>query len=377
MAQMLNNSGGAGDSGPAGGGGDGAPPSAGGEGDDGLAALRERWQTRLAQTKAGETDPALQALVTDLLRTGEQSLLAKAVMLFPDAFPRAFPQEGTLASAKFDLAAFLKTADPESLPTDAAFFAQLERYALSSSLTAHPDTDLIRSLHDEFGSTALVHLVGALPARFGALLFALAPNATQHEAVGLMTPQQALETTDQLMRSNRMDPTETAYLLEVLGALRQSAPIPAPPEHRVVTDRGTEFSATTALSILLPQLDAQTRATVVNAAASRLNGSLPSWVKGTLFAEMLLRLDPETRTDLLLEVDVTPLAAWLQLQSPTAQSDLMASAPSALRAALGGTSTPNSTAELYAHAGRGREALSKALQRRLLRGDIAFESLLV
>jgi len=298
-------------------------------------------------------------------------------MLFPDAFPKAFPQEGNLASAKFDLAAFLKTADPDSLPSDAAFFAQLERYALSSSLTAHRDTDLIRSLHDEFGATALVHLVGALPARYGALLFALAPDAIQHEAVGLMTPQQALETTDQLMRSNRMDPTETAYLLEVLGALRESAPIPTPPDQRVVTDRGTEFSATAALSVLLPQLDSTARSTVVNAAASRLNGSLPTWTKGTLFAEMLLRLDPETRTDLLLEVDVGLLAPWLQLQSTTAQSSLMESAPSALRAALGGAPPPSSSTDLHAQAARGREALSKALQRRLLRGDIAFESLLV
>jgi hypothetical protein len=56
---------------------------------------------------------------------------------------------------------------------------------------------------------------------------------------------------------------------------------------------------------------------------------------------------------------------------------LFDAAPSALRAALSGASVPASPNEQHALANAGREALSVALQRRLLRGDIAFESLLV
>ena len=378
LAQMLNEQGaGGGGAGPAGPSGTGPPGEGDTDANKRVSEQLRRWRERLAKADGAEADPALRALVADLLRTGERELLAKAVMLFPDEFPKAFPQEGSLASAKLELAAFLKSVDPASLPSDEAFFDKLERYSLSSSLTSHRDTDLIRSLHDEFGSTALVHLLGAMPSRYGALLFALTPAAIQHEAVGLLNQNQIFQTVDQLMRSNRMDPVETAYLLQVLAALRGSEAIPAPPDQRAVSDRGTQFSATAALSVLLPRLDPETRGSLVSATASRLNGGLPTWIKGTLFGEMLLKLDDETRTDLLLEVDVNALAAWLRVQTVTARDRLFDAAPSALRAALSGAAVPASQGEQHALANAGREALSEALQRRLIRGDIAFEALLV
>ena len=335
------------------------------------------WRARLATTGDTETDPALQALVTDLLRTGERRLLAKAVMLFPEEFPKAFPEAGNLASEKFELAEFLKSADTTSLPSDDLFFEKLNRYALSSSLTAQADTDLIRGLHDEFGATALADAVAAMPGRYGALLFALAPEATQYEAVGLLSQSQVFETVDQLMRSNRMDSAENDYLLSVLAALRVNDPVPTPPEARSVSDRGTEFNATATLSILLPRLDTEGRAYVVNATVSRLNGRLPTWIEGTLYGEMLLELDQETRTDLLLDVDASQLAAWLQLQTADARARLLDGAPVALQAALQAGPAPTSQTALFALANDGRAALSAALQQRLLRGDILFQALLI
>ena len=382
MAQLLGSPGPDGGGGALPGEGSDVSPGLGGPQEDSDAAARvskqhQSWRERLATGGAAEIDPALQALVTDLLRTGERRLLAKAVMLFPDELPKAFPTGGTLASAKFDLAEFLKNVDPASLPSDEVFFEKLNRYALAASLTAHPDTDLIRSLHDELGATALVDLLGAVPPRNGALLFALAPDAMQHEAVGLLTQRQLSEIVDQLMRSNRMDPMEAEHLLTVLAALRSGEPIPAPPEHRAVSDRGTEFSATAALSILLPRLDPEARAKLVNAAANRLNGSLPTWIEGTLYGDMLLELDDMTRNDLLLEVDVNQLSAWLRVQTPAAGERLLEGAPNALRVALSACPAAASQDAHYALVNDGRKALSAALQRRLLSGDIVFQTLLV
>ncbi len=370
LAQML---GGAGSDG-----GESEPPGAGDTGaETGRAAEQLKvWRKRLARTRGGETDPALQALVTDLLRSGERTLLAKAVMLFPDDLPRAFPTTGALASAKYEVAALLKRTDPASLPSDEAFFERLNRYALASLLTAHPDTELIRGLHDDFGAAALGDLLGALLPRYGALLFALAPEAMQHEAVRLLHPDHLSATVGQLLRSNRMDPAETDYLLGVLAALRADEPLPEAPPAREVSDRGTEFGATAALSILMPRLDAETRAAHVHAAASRLNGRLPTWVTGTLYAEMLLHLDTETRNDLLLEVDIEHLAAWLRVQSDAARDRILDGAPTSLRAALQGAASPASEAEHYALVNEGRTALSAGLQRRLLRGDLSFRALL-
>jgi len=332
------------------------------------------WRKRLAE---GEADPALRALITDLLRLGERRLLAKAVILFPEEIPKLLPKAGALASAKFELAKFLKSAEPASLPSDEFFLEKLNRYALSASLISQPDTDLIRSLHDEFGVTALVELLSALPGRYSALLFALAPEVMQYEAVELLDPQQRAEIAEQLIRSNRMDLLETEYLLAVLAALRASEAIPAPPRQGRVSDRGTEFKATATLSILLPTLSSEARAMLIQETLRRLNGSLPGWIKSTLYAEMLLKLEEETRRDLLLEIDVKLLSAWLRVQSAAAREYLLEDAPRSLRAILLSSPTPISPEEHYALVNDGRVALSAALQRRLLEAEIPFQTLLV
>ena len=338
-----------------------------------IDARHTAWRTRL--DAAPEGDPVLHALVADLLRTGEQGMLAKAVMLFPDAFPKAFPRDGAHASAKYTLAEYIKTADPSKLPADEAFFDTLDRYALASALTAHPDTELIRTLHDEFGATALVDLVTALPSRYGALLFALAPAAMQHESIGLLSQRQLHDLIGQLLRSNRMDQVQIDYLLRVLEASRDNAALPEPPRG-AISDRGAEFDAAGALSILMPRLEPAARGALVTATVARHNGRLPSWITDVLHAEMLTRLSTETCADLLLSVPLEALAAWLSLQPGDAAARVTQDAPTALQQALLATAPPASPGSLYALASEARAALSDGLRPALRRDGLAFQALL-
>lgn len=337
-----------------------------------ISARYAAWRDRLAE--APEDDPVLRALVADLLRTGQRRQLAKAVMLFPDAFPKAFPQGGAYASAKYELAEFLKSADPASLPPDAAFFDALDRYALASAITAHPDTELIRTLHDEFGASALADLIGRLPSRYGALLFALAPDAMQIEALDLLSQRQIHDTIGQLLRSNRMDASETEYLLTVLEALRNGANLPAPPSGPV-SDRGAAFDAAGALSLLLPRLDAEPRRSLIAATASRHNGRLPSWTAEVVHGEMLLHLPPETRADLLLETPIEQLVAWLGVQPAPARERLITEAPTALQQAIRATPAPTGD-DRFALANAARAALGDGLHRALRRDGLDFQALL-
>lgn len=351
-----------------------SPPRDDEPGDDteAIDARREAWRERLGSDL--EADRALHVLVADLLRTGERRMLAKAVTSFPEAFPRAFPQGGEFAAAKYELAEFLKHADAATLPDDAELFDTLDRYAMSAALTAQPDTELIRSLHADVGPAALVDAVGRLPARNGALLFAAAPEAMQYEAARRLDARTIAALVDPLLRSNRMDPAETAHLLDVLAALRVADPLPAPPGPVGVSDRGSTFGAAATLSILLPRLDPETRGALVDAALARDVGALPAWTRDILYGEMLLHLDDERRNDLMLAVPVDALAAWLRVQTDAAASALRARLPSALRAAVEATPEPGH-ATLYALAHDGRVALSAALQARA-RGAVAFDTLL-
>ena len=346
-------------------------PAAADDTDDALDARRQAWRERLGSDL--DADRALHVLVADLLRTGERRMLAKAVILFPEAFPRAFPQGGEFAAAKYELAEFLKHADAATLPGDAELFDTLDRYAMSAALTAQPDTELIRSLHADVGPAALVDAVARLPARNGALLFAAAPEAMQYEAARRLDGRTLAALADPLLRSNRMDPAETAHLLDVLAALRGAEPLPAPPGPATVSDRGSTFGAAATLSIVLPRLDPETRGALVDAALARGAGELPAWTRDILYGEMLLHLDDERRNDLMLAVPVDALAAWLRVQSDATGSALRARLPSALRAAVEATPEPP-RATLYALAHDGRLALSAALQ--ASRSAAAFDALL-
>src|SRR5690606_29585996 len=103
--------------------------------------------------------------------------------------------------AKIELAEYLKTAEPEALPDDAAFFRDLNRHALSASVLAQSDARVVRSLREEFGAAGLAALIGQLDPRTGALLFALAPPDEQQEIVRLLHPAAQESLAEMLLRS--------------------------------------------------------------------------------------------------------------------------------------------------------------------------------
>ncbi len=341
---------------------------------DFVAQQDAAWRQRLAGTAEDGSDEAeLEALIHELLRSGDMPLLAKAVLTFPRHFPAAFPSGGEVAAAKLALADYLKTVDVSALPDDDAFFESLNRHALSAALTTQSDARIVRSLREDFGAAGLVAFIADLPARPGALLFALSPVDKQHEMVQLLSAHQAADLSEELLRSDRMDPVEADYIFEVLRAARGDAPLPPAPNAGAVLDRGSAIDAASALSVLLPKIPASARSGLFDAAMQRLNGSLPEWYRGIFTADMLLSLSAESRADLMLEIDIETLAAWMSIQDADTRSDLLDGLPNALRASVGSISGFASRAQQLELARQGRGALSAGFQRHLSRSGVPFE----
>ncbi len=337
---------------------------------------REAWQARLEAMDPEDPEPELVALIRQLLRAGETPLLAKAVMLFPERFPAAFPHGGDVATAKLELAGYLERVRAEELPSDREFFESLERHALAAALLTQRDARVVASLQQDFGAAGLVDLMRRMSPRMGGLLFALAPQEEQQEVTRLLSPGEIAQTAEWLLRSNRMDTEETAQLFSMLGGDARSASHPARLEGGEVTDRGAAFDAAGALSVLLSALASPQRAQLFAGALQRFGGS-PHWYRDILVADMLLALPDEARTDLLLELELQPLAAWLTQQSPAARSRVLAGVPASLTAALDSAAQfPSRTGQL-ALAARGRRALARGFQRQLSRARVPFEQVLV
>jgi len=351
----------------------------GDDGDDDEAAFvaeaHARWSERLAALDHEAPDPALQALVRELLQSGDRALLAKAALTFP-RLTEAFPDGGELAEAKLELAAWLKSVDPADLPSDAAFYRALDQHALSAAVAAQGDARIVRSLHEDFGAAGLASLITQLPARLGALLYALAPADQQHEILRLLLPAQLRDLAEMLLRSNRMHPRESAYLFEVLTAVRHDDPIPRPPDDPDVTDRGTPFDAAGALSVLLSGLDAPVRHDLFHEALERFGGSIPSWYRQILVADMLFELPREAMADLLLGIDAEPLAAWLSLLDAEAQQRVMAALPRAASVSVQSAMVFPSRERQLARATAGRKALAEGLSQQLSRQGTSLASVL-
>lgn len=332
--------------------------------DEWVAEQRAAWQARLAHDPTDPPDPELQALLRQLLRGGETALLAKAVLTFPDALPAAFPKGGDVATAKLALAQTLKTVREEDLPDDATFFAALNRHALSATLAAQSDAEIVRSLREDFGAAGLAALLQQRAPRVGALLFALAPAATQQEAVRLLSDATLVDLAGQLLRSNRMDERETEHLFAVLRGARGDGPMPARLEGDQVSDQGAPFDAAAALSVLLPRVDPSARTALFQWARQRFAGSFPTWYQGILTPSMLGALDSEARADLLLSIDTGPLNAWVAQLESNHREAILAGAPNALRAAVQAGAPAGDPVAL---AEQGRRALAAGFQTQLAR----------
>ncbi len=340
--------------------------------DEALAGKVAGWRLRLQVMDPLRPDPELQAMLRDLLRAGQLPLLAKAVLTFP-TLPKVFPSGGDIASSKLALGEYLKTADLAALPSDAELLEALNRHASAAALTSQRDADVVRSLREEFGSGGLVALIDEVPARAGALLFALAPSELHQELVHLLSPIQMTEMAEQLLLSNRMDPAETEHLFALLRTAGDPGSAPTAPAPADVSDRGFPFDAPGALSALLPRLSPAERAPLFATALKRFGGSLPSWYAEILVPEMLFALADEARADLLLGVDGEALAAWLSLLEPSVAEQVLAGAPGALQASVRAASGFSSRARQVALADRGRRELARGFQAQLARDHVRFE----
>ena len=121
---------------------------------------QHKWRKRFEGPHGKET---LHQIVTDLLRTDERQLLAKAMMLFPEHVPSAFPDEPSFAAAKLSFSDYFKNVSRDTLPEDEAFFEHLERVALTSLLLNQNDTSAARTLREDIGASGLKDLLEALP----------------------------------------------------------------------------------------------------------------------------------------------------------------------------------------------------------------------
>jgi len=341
-----------------------------------VAEQEAAWTERLGQLDPQTPDPEIQALLRELLRSRDLPLLGKAVLRFPD-LPRSFPAGGGFATAKLELADFLKTVDADELPSDADFFRRLNRAALAAAVAAQSDAQIVVNLREEFGPSGLATIVAQLEDRPAALLFALAPTDAQYEIVRLLPAERVGGMAEMLLRSNRMSPSETEHLFQVLESARGEVTIPGAARSKAITDLGEEFDAAGALSVLLEAVNPARRTSLFRQAIERSHGSFPAWYRGILVADMLFELSPEGRADLLLEIDVEPLAAWLSLLDAETQARLLSGLPRALATSIQASSEFGSRARQIALADRGRRELARAFQRQLQRAQIPFERVVV
>ncbi len=332
------------------------------------------WSERLSQN--GQPDPDVQALIAEWLKAREMGLLAKAVLTFPEAFPRAFPDGGEFAESKLHFSEYLREVKPPELPSDEEFYKQLKQHALSASLSRQDDVSSMATLRDEFGASGLVRFIEKLPARFGALLFAHASTNDQLEAARLLSSKQVSRLAEQLLHSNRMSRAESRYVMELLAASKSDATLPPPPDFTEVTDLGRTFDAASALSILLPRAEAHDRNLLLTNAKIRFGGGFPTWYEQILFPQMVLALEPEARQNVLLAVDANALAGWVSVLSEQDRGALLDSMSPTLRAAVMSGARFDSRSEQLEQFRRGREDTAAALQQQLARTGTPFESVM-
>jgi hypothetical protein len=340
-----------------------------------VAEQQNAWAKRVADAPLEKDDALVGHLLREWLRQGEFALLAKAIVLFGDRLTVAFESDSALASRKAELAQFLKAMDASTLPTDAQFFRTLNQNAVAASLLAQPDTEVYRSLQDEFGSAALVHMIEKLPPRQGALLFALAPLDKQDEVARLLPYPLKLGVAHQLLQSNRSSKQERAALFDSVSNAREGKPLKNGHAHALpdVVDQGQEFDAAGALSVLLSHLEDADRRTLFEQALS--GDGYPGWYENILSPQMLLRVPQEQRADLLLEVEVKGLAAWLSLQPAARREAFVSQLSTSVRAAIEASMSFGTRSEQLSFARKGQAELVSSVKRRIARGSLLFPEL--
>lgn len=341
-----------------------------------VAHERQLWLDRLASGHREQAETVVRDLLREWLRAGEYALLAKAIFVFADHLSLDFPGDGELATRKIELAEYVRTVDPTRLPSDAEFFRALSQHAVASTLLAQEDAGVYRSLREELGSMGIAGLIEALPARQGALLFALVPVDVQHEVARILPLQLRRGVCEQLMLSNRISREETVYVFHALRAAFAGEALPSNGVPAVVADRGREFDAAGALSVLLPHVPQRDRSALFTAALERSSGSFPLWYEDIVFADMLSRIPTPLATELLLDVDIRALAGWFSLQDPGWQDRFVAGLTPTMRHALRSGMAFASRVDQLTLAKRGQRELASALKKLVARGQLSFAEVL-
>ena len=339
-------------------------------------AQRQLWTDRIAQTELGNDESALAELLRDWLERGELALLAKAIFTFGDRLSLALSSDGELASRKVELGEYLRRVDPSQLPSDAEFFQTLHQHSVSSSVLAQADAEIYRSLREEFGASGVARLVESLPGRFGPLLFALAPADCQDEVARLATSEQRLSLAEQLMVSNRISREELSYLFSVLKAARAGQPLPPAPASTGILDRGRQFDAAGALSVLFQHIEAAERQKLFAGMLQKSAGALPRWYEDILYPDMLLKLPAELQADLLLDVDIRGLAGWSSVQPPQWREGFINRMAPAMQNAVRASMAFSSRADQLRLAKAGHDELVSAVKKQVARGKVSFAEIL-
>lgn len=342
------------------------------------AAQKQRWSERVAHAVEGKDDELAQGVLREWLKAKELPLLAKATLVFGDRLSHAFPSDGELAERKIELANYLKAVDEAKLPSDADFFRTLNHHAIAASLLAQSDAASYRSLSEEFGAVGLSQLIQQLPPRHGALLFGLASMGTQAELARLLAPAVRVGVANELLASNRISADDREALFAALGSARAGQPLSRPVAHRngEVVDRGQEFDAGRALSVLLPHIDADDRKALFERALERAGAAYPLWYEGIIYPDMLMRLPDEARADTLLEVDVRGLAGWLSMQPPAWRDGFVSKLKPTLQAAIRANQSFSSRDTQARLAEQGHHELVAAVRRQLARNTTTFSELI-
>ncbi|MEL6545228.1 MAG: hypothetical protein AAFQ82_11430 [Myxococcota bacterium] len=348
------------------------PEQQNGSTEESLEAQRSRWLHRFGE-RDDESDHALKDLLKEWLRAREYGLLAKASALYSDRIVDDFPSNGELTEQKLEFAQYLRTLQDDDLPSDAEFFKRLNQDIVSSSLLAHEDAELHRSLREEVGPGAIAGLVESLPARHSALLFASAPSALRRESLDTLTHNQRITLAQELLESNRASRQDRDFVTSVIQSLRDRAELPRPPPPSGVQDQGQTFDAPTALSDLLPSFDHETRRALFSQAIQ--NAGVPQWYYDIVYPELVLRLPEETRADVLLEADATGLAAWTLQQPPQSRAELVQHLPGGLQNAVEQSMRSVPVEEIDSLADQSRKDLARGLKKAFAEGRAQFSDL--
>jgi hypothetical protein len=340
---------------------------------DFVKAQEELWAGRLANASA-DSDAIVAHLLQEWLRAGNFPMLARALLVFGDRVASALATDSDLAMKKLEFAAYFRDVDEATLPSRTEFFRRLNQHAMASTLLAQDDVKPYRTLREDFGSSGVVDLMEQLPARAAALLFALMPRDSQSDVARLLPQPLRRATAEHLLASTRMARAESEFIFQSIAAVREGRPLPPPPS-ATVADRGPAIDGATALSVLLPHIPREVRAQLFQQAVAKSGGNAPRWFEDILFGPMLDHLEAEARQDLLLEVDIRGLAAWLGSQEQEWQRAFTTSLSTSLQTALRTNGLFSSRDEALRLARVGHDEITRALKLLYAKERVTFLSL--